>query len=195
MKRASTKTSARDRYYSQLREVWIGYGDPCQARISGVCQGAAVDVHHKAGRGLYVMLRVETWAAVCRPCHRWIEENRRDPQGRSPYDLGLKLRTGEPMPKKSSYGRCKGCAHPIFWVVTVDDQSMPLDADPDTEQPLAMDPATVECQGRIQEHNSQQTLGGKTETIVVEVLANDKAADTALPIWRSHFATCRRRAR
>jgi hypothetical protein len=53
----------------------------CQARLhelypdSGVrCMEEATDVHHRRGRGIY-LLDISTWIPVCRACHAWIEEN------------------------------------------------------------------------------------------------------------------------
>lgn len=43
----------------------------CQAHLSG-CATYATDIHHKAGRGEY-MLDQSTYMAVCRNCHQWIE--------------------------------------------------------------------------------------------------------------------------
>jgi hypothetical protein len=36
------------------------------------------DIHHSKGRTGKNYLDESTWIAVCRPCHQWIEENRRE---------------------------------------------------------------------------------------------------------------------
>lgn len=56
------------RIYLQLRNIWI-VGKKCE-----VCHGDATEVHHSRGRGKMLLI-VEWWVAVCRNCHRRIEEN------------------------------------------------------------------------------------------------------------------------
>ena len=45
----------------------------CKAHLVG-CTGTSTDVHHKAGRGKKY-LQQDTWLAVCRTCHDWIEKH------------------------------------------------------------------------------------------------------------------------
>jgi hypothetical protein len=59
--------------YSKKRTAFLAMHPSCQAKLIG-CTVMATDVHHKAGRGEN-HLKVNTWLAVCRNCHRWIEEN------------------------------------------------------------------------------------------------------------------------
>lgn len=59
--------------YSKRRTAFLVIHNQCQAKLVG-CTGKATDVHHKAGRGDN-HLKISTWLAVCRTCHRWIEEN------------------------------------------------------------------------------------------------------------------------
>jgi len=59
--------------YSKLRSAFLVVHSICQAKLVG-CTGKATDVHHKAGRGEN-HLNISTWLAVCRSCHRWIEEH------------------------------------------------------------------------------------------------------------------------
>lgn len=59
--------------YSKLRLAFLVVHSICQAKLIG-CTGKATDVHHKAGRGEN-HLKISTWLAVCRNCHKWIEEN------------------------------------------------------------------------------------------------------------------------
>ena len=59
--------------YSRLRMLYLTATPKCQAKLIG-CGGYATDIHHKAGR-VENHLKISTWMAVCRSCHRWIEEN------------------------------------------------------------------------------------------------------------------------
>jgi hypothetical protein len=56
--------------YSDLRIGFLKTHPICE--VDGC--GDATDVHHKKGRGKY-LLDVETWLAVSRSCHQKIEEN------------------------------------------------------------------------------------------------------------------------
>lgn len=69
IKKKSVKQSKKDREYSKVRNEWIVFHPYC-AR----CSKESTDVHHKKGRGIYLMA-VEYWVAVCRECHTWIENN------------------------------------------------------------------------------------------------------------------------
>jgi hypothetical protein len=60
--------------YSKLREAFLFVKSHCEAKLVG-CTGKATDVHHKAGRVGDNYLKIGTWLAVCRSCHRWIEDN------------------------------------------------------------------------------------------------------------------------
>lgn len=46
----------------------------CEASINGICSYNATQVHHKAGRGSNYT-NVDTFLAVCYPCHDWIEKH------------------------------------------------------------------------------------------------------------------------
>ena len=60
--------------YSKLREAFLVVKLHCEAKLVG-CTTKATDVHHKAGRIGENYLKIGTWLAVCRNCHRWIEDN------------------------------------------------------------------------------------------------------------------------
>ena len=60
--------------YSRLRDAFITAKPRCEAKLVG-CTGMSTDVHHKAGRVGDNYLKIGTWLAVCRTCHRFIEEN------------------------------------------------------------------------------------------------------------------------
>lgn len=59
--------------YSKRRTAFLVIHPYCEANLPS-CTKKATDVHHKAGRGEN-HLNISTWLAVCRTCHRWIEEN------------------------------------------------------------------------------------------------------------------------
>lgn len=71
IKPKSKKQAAADRAYSLLRIPFMEKHPMCQAALPG-CQGPSCDVHHKKGRGKYLLI-TGTWMAVCRVCHEWIE--------------------------------------------------------------------------------------------------------------------------
>jgi hypothetical protein len=60
--------------YSKKRLAFLALYNNCQAKLVG-CTGKATDVHHKAGRVSENYLNIQTWLAVCRQCHTWIETN------------------------------------------------------------------------------------------------------------------------
>lgn len=71
IKAKSDKISALDQLYTVARKKFLEQHSGCEARLSG-CTLNATDVHHKKGRGQYYLDK-ETWLAVCRSCHTWIE--------------------------------------------------------------------------------------------------------------------------
>lgn len=78
-KRARIKTVS-DRLASELSiynpraKEYKQENPECQARVSGVCTYHTSDVHHKKGRGIY-LLDEDYWMPICRPCHTWIDLN------------------------------------------------------------------------------------------------------------------------
>lgn len=70
IKPKSKKQIALDNAYSKLRKIFLTQNPMCQAHLSG-CQGGATDVHHKRGRGKWLLV-ITTWMAVCRTCHSYI---------------------------------------------------------------------------------------------------------------------------
>ena len=127
IKQKSTKTAARDSYYSNLRKVWLpGRRCALHGRLDG-CQGMATDVHHIRGRGRRFMLDVGTWSALCRACHDMITFA-------SP-DLGKKLgviesRDGRDYEPDEPYdGQCGACGGLIRWEWNPElERSEPIDA-------------------------------------------------------------------
>jgi hypothetical protein len=59
--------------YGKKRKAYLALFSTCQANLVD-CTGKSTDVHHMAGRGSNHN-KMDTWLAVCRNCHRWIEEN------------------------------------------------------------------------------------------------------------------------
>jgi hypothetical protein len=69
----SGKQRIKNQDYSKLREVFLKGHPLCEAKLCN-CEKIATDVHHKKGRGVY-LLAIETWLAICRTCHQWVEEH------------------------------------------------------------------------------------------------------------------------
>lgn len=69
----SKKREKLDLLYSKMRIQFLTDKPVCQAKLPN-CTSVATDVHHKAGRGRNY-LAIDTWFAVCRSCHSWIEEH------------------------------------------------------------------------------------------------------------------------
>lgn len=67
----SSKQQKLEAAYKVLRETFLDAHPMCQAHLSG-CTLKATDIHHKAGRGEY-LLDQSTYLAVCRTCHTYIE--------------------------------------------------------------------------------------------------------------------------
>jgi len=63
--------------YGRLREAFLIVNPHCKAKLQK-CTAKATDVHHKAGRIGENYLKIGTWLAVCRNCHRWITENSKE---------------------------------------------------------------------------------------------------------------------
>ena len=76
IKPVSTKMQATMDEYSKKRKAYLALFSTCQATLVD-CTGQATDVHHMEGRGENHN-KINTWLAVCRNCHRWIEENPAD---------------------------------------------------------------------------------------------------------------------
>jgi len=73
-KRISPRSPKRvklDGEYSKLRVAFLYSNSICQANLPS-CGVHATDVHHSKGRGKYY-LDVNTWKALCRSCHSWLE--------------------------------------------------------------------------------------------------------------------------
>ena len=69
----STKQAAALREYNKVRKEYLSNHLYCEAKLPD-CQTVASDIHHQQGRGANLS-NVSTFLAVCRTCHRWIEDN------------------------------------------------------------------------------------------------------------------------
>lgn len=73
IKKISDKTEKLNKLYLVLRETFLRNNLYCKAKLPN-CQNFATDVHHMAGRGVY-LLDDSLFLPVCRICHGQIEEN------------------------------------------------------------------------------------------------------------------------
>lgn len=67
----SSKKIKQDFEYSKLRAAFLFNNPMCAAHLPA-CTQQATDVHHKKGRGKHY-LAPNTWVALCRSCHSWLE--------------------------------------------------------------------------------------------------------------------------
>lgn len=75
--RRSSKQQKLEAAYMVIRNLYIKNHPMCEAHLPQVCTQVATDVHHKKGRGEF-LLDDTTYLAVCRGCHYWIEHNSRE---------------------------------------------------------------------------------------------------------------------
>lgn len=73
LSKKSSKQAKLDAAYSIIRESFLKSHPFCKAKLPG-CQLKSTDVHHMAGRGIY-MLDTTLFFPVCRICHNQIEGN------------------------------------------------------------------------------------------------------------------------
>lgn len=69
--RRSKKGVKDDRLYMEIRNNFLAEHPVCQCGADG-CTGVATEVHHKKGRGIWLLI-VQYFLAVCHVCHRKIE--------------------------------------------------------------------------------------------------------------------------
>ena len=60
--------------YGKKRAAYLAICSTCQAGLVD-CTGQATEIHHKAGKVGENYTKISNFLAVCRNCHRWIEEN------------------------------------------------------------------------------------------------------------------------
>lgn len=76
IKKFSNKTRKQVAQYMELRDIFLKDFPLCAANLIG-CTKIATDIHHMQGRGIN-LLKTDTWIAVCRNCHNWIESHPRE---------------------------------------------------------------------------------------------------------------------
>lgn len=69
----SNKQEKLNAAYSVLRKIFLEQNPFCKAKLNG-CTLLATDVHHMAGRGIF-MLDTTLFLSVCRSCHGILETN------------------------------------------------------------------------------------------------------------------------
>lgn len=72
--RFSKKRAKQERSYTVLRKEFLEAHPECEAKLK-MCRGEATDVHHMAGRVGENLLDTDSWIALCRPCHLWLESH------------------------------------------------------------------------------------------------------------------------
>lgn len=72
IKKVSIKHRKELADYTVQRRYFLSSNIECMARVSPQCDGHACEIHHSAKRGVN-LLNIETFVAVCRPCHVHIE--------------------------------------------------------------------------------------------------------------------------
>lgn len=86
IKKVSDKMKPELALYAKLSRKYKQENPHCMAKLE-CCTGQTSDVHHKAKRGKNLN-NVETWMAVCRPCHSAIHNSMSSQEAR---DKGLIL--------------------------------------------------------------------------------------------------------
>lgn len=81
----SNKRAKEQKIYSAKRIIFLVDNPYCEAKLVG-CTKVSTDVHHTAGRIGKNYLDESTWKALCRECHKWVEENPKEAK-----DLGLSI--------------------------------------------------------------------------------------------------------
>lgn len=74
IKPASEKRAALNKELSGQVKAYKKKNSQCQVMLQG-CSKITTDVHHMRGRLGSNLMDERYWIAVCRNCHRWIEEH------------------------------------------------------------------------------------------------------------------------
>lgn len=74
IKQVSTKQAAALRKYAQVRKEYLANHLYCEAKLEG-CLIVASECHHPQGRIGVLLYDPNNLLAVCRSCHRIIEDN------------------------------------------------------------------------------------------------------------------------
>jgi hypothetical protein len=73
IKAVSTRQQRLNTAYAAQRKVFLKSRPVCEAALTN-CTFVATTVHHKKGRGSY-LLDESTWSPCCVACHQWIESH------------------------------------------------------------------------------------------------------------------------
>lgn len=72
MKKVSDKQAKRLREYAKVRKKYMSEHDICEVKE---CNRTATDIHHRKGRIGSLLTDTVYFMAVCRQCHRIIEDS------------------------------------------------------------------------------------------------------------------------
>lgn len=72
VKKVSDKRKELNKEYAKLSEQFKRDNPSCLARVNEYCSGKSESIHHKRGRGRY-LLDVSTFLPCCLSCHVYIE--------------------------------------------------------------------------------------------------------------------------
>jgi hypothetical protein len=72
--KVSDKMKGLNKEYGKIAEEYKRANPSCVARINGYCTGKTESIHHKRGRGRY-LLDVSTFLPCCLSCHSYIESH------------------------------------------------------------------------------------------------------------------------
>jgi len=70
----SDKRKKQNAEYLKLRLEFLNEHQLCQVKLPG-CKIYASDVHHAQGRTGNLLVDVDNFVAICRPCHDYVELN------------------------------------------------------------------------------------------------------------------------
>jgi hypothetical protein len=74
-KPVSDKRKEQNKDYGLVRLNYLANHMECEAKIETVCDGAAIEIHHKGGRSGEMLTNQEYFLAVCRGCHDYIHQH------------------------------------------------------------------------------------------------------------------------
>lgn len=74
IRQVSDKRMEQLKNYSGEVKAYKKKNNNCEVRLQG-CSKLTTDVHHMKGRLGSNLMDQRYWIAVCRNCHRWIEEH------------------------------------------------------------------------------------------------------------------------
>jgi hypothetical protein len=72
IRKVSAKMAKNLQDYSVQRRQYLAGHTECEVSLAPDCDGDSCEIHHSAKRGSN-LLNIDTFVAVCRPCHVYIE--------------------------------------------------------------------------------------------------------------------------